>query len=88
MKRTIILASLCLAISAPAFAIDPEQLSALADKKIKTMDIDGDGKVSHDEFFAYEENKFRDNDTDHDGFLSHDEMVQIKAKDAANMGMK
>jgi hypothetical protein len=42
---------------------------------IREQDLDGDGKVSKDEFAAGRDKEFARMDANHDGWLSHDEYV-------------
>ena len=84
MKKLLILATLCL-VSSPALAFDNDKATAYAETRIQQLDIDADGKISHDEYLSNAENKFKDNDTDHDGFLSHDEFVALKTKEMQNI---
>ena len=44
------------------------------------MDIDKDGKVSHDEYMAKCEKRFKAMDTNHDGFLTKEECCKTWEK--------
>ena len=56
--------------------------------KMKTMDTDGDGSVSKEEFMIYAEEKFNRKDTNGDGMLSADEMKPKKQHHKGGNGSK
>lgn len=71
--------------SLPALAADivpNDQMKALIDKKMKAMDVNGDGMASKDEYMKALEKKFADRDKDKDGMLSRQEMLDSKMLEA------
>lgn len=85
MLKPALTAALVL-IASSSFVAAAHAASHNRDTFIREQDVNGDGKVSKDEFAAGRDKEFARMDVDHDGVLSHDEYVDdFKARLAAKL---
>ncbi len=90
MKKTFnyLAITSCLVLgTALAHADSGASYEKMHEQKFKSMDGNADGKVTKDEFIAFQEKKFKDMDTNSDSQLSSDEMkAEYKKMDSGHKG--
>lgn len=79
MRKTMtlkpVLAAVLVLVAGEGFAAVAHAASHDRDGFVREQDLDGDGKVSKDEFAAGRDKEYARMDADRDGGLSHDEYV-------------